>query len=140
MRAADPNLGVDDRNQYDLHYSLPGGLATLRSVVADFKAAGVRVLWPYNPWDQGTRSCGTTDTVALNDLIERTDADGFNGDTMDGANASFYNRSVEIGHPIVIEPESMTSHYENVATNVMSYMDFSTGQPAAEPCPGYPPA
>jgi len=27
----------------------------VRRVTAELKAAGVRVLWPYNPWDTGTR-------------------------------------------------------------------------------------
>jgi len=34
---------------------MPGGLDAVRRVTAELKAAGVRVLWPYNPWDTGTR-------------------------------------------------------------------------------------
>eukprot|EP00966_Prymnesium_polylepis_P007784 178859-Prymnesium_polylepis.1 len=34
---------------------MPGGLEAVGRVTAELKAAGVRVLWPYNPWDTGTR-------------------------------------------------------------------------------------
>ena len=44
-----PNIGVDDRNQYDLLESLPGGIAGVKGMVSAFHAAGVRVLLPYNP-------------------------------------------------------------------------------------------
>ena len=44
-----PNLGVDERSQFDLLDDVPGGLAALRDVVAQFNARGVRVGIPYNP-------------------------------------------------------------------------------------------
>ena len=47
-----PNIGVDDRNQFDMLDSLPGGRDGVRRLVAAFHARGVRVLLPYNPWDQ----------------------------------------------------------------------------------------
>lgn len=49
------NLGVDDRNQFDFFRTMPGGLDSVSRVTKELKAAGVRVLWPYNPWDEGTR-------------------------------------------------------------------------------------
>jgi len=45
-----PNLGVDERSQFDLLGDVPGGLEALRDVVAQFNARGVRVGIPYNPW------------------------------------------------------------------------------------------
>ena len=44
-----PNLGVDERSQFDLVEDVPGGLAALKAVVAQFNARGVRVGIPYNP-------------------------------------------------------------------------------------------
>jgi iron(II)-dependent oxidoreductase len=44
------NIGVDDRNQFQLIESQPGGVAGLRRVVDELHSHGVRVLWPYNPW------------------------------------------------------------------------------------------
>ena len=38
-----PNLGVDERSQFDLLGDVPGGLAALKDVVAQFHARGVRV-------------------------------------------------------------------------------------------------
>ena len=49
------NLGVDDRNQFDLTRSLPGGVEGLRAVVDELHSQGVRVLWAYNPWDRATK-------------------------------------------------------------------------------------
>ena len=43
------NLGVDDRNQFALTRSLPGGVEGLRAVVKQLQARGVRCLWAYNP-------------------------------------------------------------------------------------------
>ena len=44
-----PNMGVDERSQFDLLEDMPGGLAALKNVVAQFNARGVRVGIPYNP-------------------------------------------------------------------------------------------
>ena len=46
---ADTNIGVDDRNQFQLIESQPGGIAGLRQVVDELHAHGVQALWPYNP-------------------------------------------------------------------------------------------
>ena len=51
----DTNIGIDDRNQFDFFRTMPGGLAGVANVTSQLKAAGVRVLWPYNPWDTGSR-------------------------------------------------------------------------------------
>ena len=63
--ASYPNIGVDDRNQFDMLEDLPGGLEGLKTCIEDFHAEGVKVLLPYNPWDQGTRSDRTQSCLAL---------------------------------------------------------------------------
>ena len=75
-----PNVGADPRNVFDLMRALPGGLAGIRSMVADFHRRGVRVLWPNFPWDLGTRDEGSPDYRALVELVLATGADGANGD------------------------------------------------------------
>ena len=53
-----PNLGLDDRSQFQLLESVPGGLEGLRGFIAGLQEGGVRVLLPYLPWDQGTSGQG----------------------------------------------------------------------------------
>ena len=78
-----PNIGVDDRNQFDLLESLPGGIEGLRGMVNDFAKLGVQVLLPYLPWDQGTRNTGQSDVVSLIDFIIRTNSSGMNGEKIE---------------------------------------------------------
>lgn len=106
-----PMTGVDDRNQFDLWRAAPlGGIQALAKAIQALKALGVRVLMPYNPWDQGTRYEGRSDPVAMADLLEQLDADGFNGDTMSFVNDTFYTAAAEHGKHISIEPELGGNH------------------------------
>ena len=92
--ASYPNIGTDDRNQFDMLEDLPGGLEALREAVDQFHAQGVKVLLPYNPWDQGTRNVGVADYEKLVDQIVQTNADGFNGDVMDGVNQTYWDEGI----------------------------------------------
>ncbi len=113
------NLGADDRNQFDMIRALPGGVPGLLALTNQLHQAGVRVLWPYNPWDQGTRPEGVSDAQAMAQLQARwvlcpgpstgaagfpltapvcavwmalgsINGDGFNGDTMRTIPEDFY--------------------------------------------------
>jgi iron(II)-dependent oxidoreductase len=44
-----PNLGVDERNQFDFFRSMPGGAVGLKTLVSELHAAGLRVLFSFNP-------------------------------------------------------------------------------------------
>ena len=103
-----PNIGVDDRNQYEMHESLPGGLEGLKELVDQFHESNVKVLLPLNPWDHGTNDSGKSDYEALISLIQSVGADGFNGDTMNGVNSSYWDEALK-SYPIIIEPETMYS-------------------------------
>ena len=94
--------------------SLPGGVAGIKAVVAQLHARGVKVLWPYNPWDQGTRggfplnktAASAADSTSLASLLSATDSDGFFGDTISSAGMSeFYAKGLAAGHPPAIQPE-----------------------------------
>ncbi|MGO4775986.1 formylglycine-generating enzyme family protein, partial [Lysobacter sp. 2RAB21] len=101
-----PNIGVDDRNQFDLAADLPGGLEGLRGAIADFHRRGVRVFLPTMPWDQGTRDSGRPDWECVAELVAAVGADGVNGDTYNGVPRAFFDACDRLGHPVVLQPES----------------------------------
>jgi formylglycine-generating enzyme required for sulfatase activity len=71
-----PRLGFDSRTQFDFYREMPGGLARLRSQVADaLHSRGIRVFVDYNPWDAGSYE-------ELADIVAGLDADGVMLDTM----------------------------------------------------------
>ena len=100
-------IGSDDRNQFDYFRAMPGGLDGVRNVTLQLKARGVRVLWPYNPWDKGTRreDGGRTDEDTFAALLKQTAGDGFNGDTMGSVPESFWAAAQKVGYPLAFEPE-----------------------------------
>lgn len=114
-----PNLGIDNRNQFDMFGDLPGGISGVRQVVADFHRRGVRVLFPLMPWDRGTRREGgsqgdaTRGNESMMDAIVaelvKVNADGINGDTMDAMPREFLLASEKLGHPLTLEPEHLKS-------------------------------
>lgn len=97
-----PNIGIDNRNQWDLLRDLPGGVDGVKQLIADFHRRNIRVVIPYNPWDVSTRDepgledtvrMYTADVTTLSELIPELGADAFNGDTMYGVPKAFYNCS-----------------------------------------------
>ena len=101
-----PNIGLDDRNQFDLAGDLPGGIEGLKQVVADFHHRGVRVFLPTMPWDNGTRDAGISDCEAITRLAAELKADGINGDTYYALPRIFREASDATGHPVVLQPET----------------------------------
>ena len=108
------NIGADDRNQFELIESLPGGLDGVRAVIDELHASGVNALWPYNPWDQGTHGgsdnhtqAGIDDAARLAALLKGSNGDGFFGDTISSSGLEeFYNDALADGHPTAIQPEA----------------------------------
>lgn len=101
-----PNIGVDDRNQFDLIRDMPGGIDGIRAMIEAFHRAGVRVLFAYNPWDRGTRAEPAPDWEAMAKLMADVGADGVNADTMEAVPLVFRTASDRTGHPLVFEPEN----------------------------------
>jgi len=137
-----PNIGIDDRNQNDMLRDMPGGLAGVRQMVADFHRHGVRVLFPIMLWDQGTHEYDMANWEATARLFKEAGADGLNGDTMRGVPRAYREASDRVGHPLVLEPETGLDSDEMLAWNNMTwgYWRYSSAPqtPGAAPGP-FPP-
>jgi gamma-glutamyl hercynylcysteine S-oxide synthase len=118
-----PNMGIDSRNQHDLIRSMPGGIAGLKGMVADFHRRGVRVLFPMMMWDQGTRQPDHSWPDEIAGLMAEIGADGINGDTQDGVPLAFSLAADKAGHPLVFEPEGGPSD-EALAWNLMTWGQY----------------
>ncbi|HZK95622.1 MAG TPA: SUMF1/EgtB/PvdO family nonheme iron enzyme [Prolixibacteraceae bacterium] len=116
------NLGVDNRNQFDIWRDLPGGFAAIRKMVEEFHEQGVRVLIPIMHWDNGTRDEGVSMAEGLAKLAKELGVDGLNGDTMYPVNRNFYDEALKLGHPLALEPEAgMGNTINGLAWNVLSW-------------------
>jgi gamma-glutamyl hercynylcysteine S-oxide synthase len=116
-----PNIGIDDRNQYDLVADLPGGQKGAQEFVAAFHRHGVRVLFPTMLWDQGTRRVDLPDAEALSRELVGIGADGINGDTLQGVPRTFRNASDALSHPLALEPELGPASDEMLNYNNMTW-------------------
>jgi iron(II)-dependent oxidoreductase len=122
-----PNIGIDNRNQWDLARDLPGGVAGLRRVVEQFHRRNVRVLLPTMAWDNGTRDPGVPHWTATAQLMAEAGIDGVNGDTFSGLPRAYRTASDRTGHPVIFEPEAPPSSDEGLLWNNQSwaYFDFA---------------
>jgi formylglycine-generating enzyme required for sulfatase activity len=115
-----PNIGIDNRSQFDLFGDMPGGIPGLKQMVADFHRRGVRVLFPMMLWDQGTRDFGVDESRALAEELAEVGADGINGDTMGAVPREYRIASDRTGHPLAFEPEALNVD-EALAYNNMNW-------------------
>jgi formylglycine-generating enzyme required for sulfatase activity len=118
------NMGIDNRNQHDMIRAMPGGVAGVKQMVADFHRHGVRVLFPMMMWDQGTRDPGKPWPDAIAELMAEIGADGINGDTQDGVPLAFSLAAEKIRHPLAFEPEGGPAD-EAVAYDVMTWGQYA---------------
>ena len=116
-----PNIGIDNRNQWDLTRDMPGGIAGLKKMVADFHRRNVKVYFPAMPWDTGTREEGVPPPEATARLLAEIGADGINGDTMSGFPKSYRAASDRTGHPVALEPEVPPQGDEALMWNTQSW-------------------
>jgi gamma-glutamyl hercynylcysteine S-oxide synthase len=117
-------MGIDNRNQHDMIRFMPGGIPTVKQMIADFHRRGVRVLFPMMMWDQRTRDPGKPWPQAIAELMKETGADGINGDTQDGVPLAFSEAAEKIGYPVAFEPEGSPSD-EALAWNVMTWGQYT---------------
>lgn len=119
-----PNMGIDARNQIQMVESMPGGIAGVKQMVADFHRHGVRVLFPMMMWDQGTHDPGMPWPEAIAKFMKEIGADGINGDTQRGVPEDFSLAAEKIGHPLAFEPEDPSANADMLSWNVMSWGHF----------------
>jgi len=117
------NMGIDNRNQHDMIQSMPGGIAGVRQMIADFHRRGVRVLFPMMMWDQGTRDPGKPWPEAIASIMAEIGADGINGDTQDGVPRAFSEAADRVGHPLAFEPEGGPAD-EAVAYDLLTWGQY----------------
>jgi iron(II)-dependent oxidoreductase len=120
-----PNLGVDDRNQFDLLRDLPGGIPAVRQMVDKFHSRGVKVFFPILAWDTGTRDEGAFPWVAISKLLKDINADGINFDTLESIPAPFRQASDATDHPLALEPQ-FDVRDETVAWSNIGWNDWVT--------------
>lgn len=116
-----PNIGIDNRNQWDLARDLPGGVQGVRRMIGEFHRRGIRVFFPTMPWDTGTREPGVSHAEATARLLAEIGADGMNGDTMSGIPREYRNASDATGHPAALEPELAPGQDAMLAYNGQSW-------------------
>jgi len=115
-----PNIGIDSRNQFDMFADLPGGQAAVKQMVADFHRHGVKVLFPVMVWDQGTR-IEPEMWQALKKELAAVDADGVNGDTLDGIPRVVSIATPGLNHTLALEPEGNLAADEMVNYNTLTW-------------------
>jgi gamma-glutamyl hercynylcysteine S-oxide synthase len=127
-----PNIGVDDRNQFDLLRDLPGGLPALKKLVADFHRHNVKVLFPILAWDSGTREEGAPPSTALTELLKEIGADGINFDTLESVPPDFRAASIAAGHRLAFEPQ-FEIRDESLAWSTLGWNDWVTWEDVPYP-------
>src|ERR1035437_189969 len=115
------NIGIDDRNQFDMFRDLPGGTDGVRRMVDDFHRSGVKVMFPVMVWDQGTHPEGMPEWEAVAKELSAVGVDGVNGDTLDGMPRAFRTASDALHHPLALEPEGGLGADEMVNYNYMTW-------------------
>lgn len=127
-----PNIGVDDRNQFDLLRDLPGGLPALKKLVDDFHRHNVKVLFPVLAWDSGTREEGASPSTALTQLLKEIGADGINFDTLETVPPDFRAASITAGHRLAFEPQ-FEIRDESLAWSTLGWNDWVTWEDVPYP-------
>ncbi len=120
-----PNLGIDDRNQFDMLRDLPGGIAGVRGMVEQFHHRGVKVFFPLLVWDTGTRNENAAVSTTIAQLLKDIDADGINFDTLESVPSGFHEASDAIAHPVALEPQFQPRDASIAWTN-LSWNDWVT--------------
>jgi gamma-glutamyl hercynylcysteine S-oxide synthase len=127
-----PNIGVDDRNQFDLIRDMPGGISGIQGMISDFHARGVRVFFPMLAWDNGTHEEGAQRNTRLAELMAQIHADGVNFDTLESVPPEFRVAADVAHHPLALEPQ-FSIRDESLAWSTISWNDWVTWEDTPYP-------
>jgi formylglycine-generating enzyme required for sulfatase activity len=118
-----PNLGLDERNQFDLIRDLPGGVPELRRLVDSLHRHGVKVFFPVVVWDEGTRSSPVSRAAEADRLLRDINADGINLDTLDRTPEDAL--ALALGHapPMALEPQ-FSPQNDSLSGSPISWNDW----------------
>ncbi len=124
-----PRLGIDQRDQFDVLESLPGGLEGLRKLVDRAHARGVKVFFSYNPWDimRGRRDHARQCARALKAI----GGDGLYLDTMKETDITF-REALDAVNPDIIY---MTENRPNLQTAAMITGSWQERAPTSNKMP-----
>lgn len=100
-----PILGLDQRNQFDLYESLPGGLKGIRTISDQLSNKHKHLFISYNPWDQDTRY--RDHYKGLSALIDNTHADGVVLDTQGSSSRELQAAADSVRKGVVMYSEGM---------------------------------
>ena len=100
-----PRLGLDDRNQWDLYRSLPGGINGLRGISRQARSDDCRFFIAYNPWDKSTREEDHLRGMAQ--IIAATEADGVILDTEGKSSDLLQQNADTVRNGVVFYSEGM---------------------------------
>jgi iron(II)-dependent oxidoreductase len=118
-----PNLGLDDRNQFDLMLDLPGGLPGLRKMVSAFHDRGIKVFFPVLVWDEGTRDAHLSRAAQAVQLLHEIGADGINFDTLSAVPQDARDLALAAKPQLVLEPQ-FDPQNASLAASVISWDDW----------------
>jgi gamma-glutamyl hercynylcysteine S-oxide synthase len=100
-----PALGLDQRNQWDMYKSLPGGLKALRKLSDKAHQLGSKLFIAYNPWDESTRP--EDHLAGMAQLIKAVDADGVILDTRGNSSHALQQAADQVKSGVIMYSEGM---------------------------------
>ncbi len=106
-----PQLGFDNRDQFEFYRNLPGGTEGLRELASQLHSMGKRLFIAYNPWDNIGRLNGKNDEEELIKLVKETGADGIFLDTITSVKG-FLDQLKEASPGVILQSEIATSPEE----------------------------
>jgi iron(II)-dependent oxidoreductase len=100
-----PRLGLDERNQWDLYRTLPGGINKLKDISRQAKLNNCRFFIAYNPWDRSTRPEEKLKGMA--EIIAEIEADGVVLDTEGKSSVELQYAADTVRKGVVMYSEGM---------------------------------